>query len=139
MNKGAPKQAESLTAVLSVSSTRTDKWRHLNAIARTWANLSDKATQGPTLRADAAKLLDTIMQVEHCWAYPGQRLLGAITDALEANDASTFARLIQKVSGALLSGDFRRDDFVWDPSAEGEGRLPDVLPPDVMVGAVGKP
>ncbi|MDR7135274.1 arginine decarboxylase [Lysobacter niastensis] len=140
MNTGAPKQqAESLTAVLSVSATRTDKWRHLNAIARTWANLSDKATQGSNLRADAAKLLDTIMQLEHCWAYPGPRLLGAISDALEANDASTSARLVQKVSGALLSGDFRRDEFVWDVSAEGEGRTLDVLPPDVMEGGIGKP
>ncbi len=32
------------------------------------------------------------------------------------------ARLVQKVSGALISGDFRRDEFVWDPTAEGEAR-----------------
>ena len=97
------------------SQLRSDQWRQLNAAARAWANAGD-AARGAA-RDACAKLFDTATRLEYCWAYPGERLLAALREALDGADAALFARLTQKVSGALLSGDYRRDEAAWHPAA----------------------
>jgi len=129
-----------LTTVLAAADNRTDQWRELNAIARAWATAEPKGAQADSLRADAVGLLGAIARLEQCWAYPGPRLLTAIVEAMAQHDAASFARLVQKVSGALLSGDYRRHELAWDPVAESDARsLEAALPPDVDRGEAHKP
>ncbi len=130
-------QPPSLANVFAAATARADQWRQLNALTRAWANLSDKSPRAEDLRNQSAQLFQTIKRLEHCWAYPGLRLLDAIGEALQG-DAAASARLVQKVSGAVVSGDYRRDEHVWDPTAEGEGPTFDTLPPD-RVSPQGKP
>ena len=96
-------QDPSLSNVLVAASLRNDQWRQLNAAARAWASAGESARGAA--RDACAKLFDTVTRLEYCWAYPGERLLAALRDALDGSDAALFARLVQKVSGALLSGD----------------------------------
>ncbi len=126
----------SLSNVLVAASMRSDQWRQLNAAARAWSSAGDAARSGA--RDACTKLLDEVVRLEHCWAYPGERLLAAVREALERGDAALFARLVQKVSGALLSGDYRRDEQVWDTGDAADRNVLDALPPDVT-GVQDKP
>ncbi|MUV15738.1 decarboxylase [Noviluteimonas gilva] len=114
---------------------REDQWRRLNAYARGWAEMPDSAE----LRAKCRTLSGDIARMEHCWAYPGPRLIEAIRESLEAGDAATFARLVRKVSDALLSSDFRREESAWEAGAETEGRVLDFAPPSLDGGPVQRP
>ena len=80
----------SLSNVLVAASLRSDQWRQLNAAARAWASAGD-ASRAAT-RDACAKLFDTVTRLEYCWAYPGERLLAALRDALDGADAPLFAR-----------------------------------------------
>ena len=91
------------------------------------------------VHADIVKLLGSITRIEYCWAYPGPRLLAAIGEALERRDPAGFARLVQKVSRALLTSDFRRDSLAWDVSGEAASPGLNTLPPDLEATATHKP
>src|ERR1044071_6380514 len=140
-NKNADEsRAQSLTTVFAAADRRTDQWRQLHALSRAWATAPANSDQAESLRADATRTFEAIARLEHCWAYPGPRLLNALSEAIEQRDATSFARLVQKASGALLSGDYRRDDFVWDLAGDGKDRpLDSTLPPDVSRSDSRKP
>src|SRR5688572_24383457 len=79
MNQDAQSDHQrTLSNVLVAASLRADQWRHLNASARAWAD--SKGDAQSQHRARCQELLDTILRIEHCWAYPGERLLGALRD-----------------------------------------------------------
>ena len=121
--------ATDLTGVFAAASSRIDQWNQLNALARAWTNAVPKSEQADKLHADISKQLAAITRIEYCWAYPGPRMLAAVVDALERRDPTGFARLVQKVSSALLSSDFRRDESVWDTAAESTGQVLDAPSP----------
>ena len=128
-----------ITTVFAGAAMRQDQWRQLNAYARAWADSATEASDAADMRAKCRDLLGILSRLEHCWAYPGSRLLEAIRAALDAGNGAEFARLVGKVSGALLSSDFRRDESAWDASAENEGRLLDAAPPDMDGGVAQRP
>lgn len=131
-------QAQDLASVFAAAVNRTDQWRELHALSRAWATA--QGTQAEAQRVEAARLLQAISRLEQCWAYPGPRLLTALGEAMVQRDAATFARLVQKVSGALLSGDHRRSEAAWDPATESATRpLEAALPPDADSGETLKP
>ncbi|HOY56908.1 MAG TPA: decarboxylase [Verrucomicrobiota bacterium] len=131
-------QNQTLTPIFAAAVNRTDQWRELHALSRGWATA--QGAQAEDLRSEAARLLEVITRLEQCWAYPGPRLLTAIGEAIAAPDAATFVRLVQKVSGALLSGDYRRSEAAWDAATESAIRpLESALPPDVETGEASKP
>ena len=131
-------RTQDLSTVFAAAANRTDQWRELHARSRAWATALGPQVEGQ--RAEAARLFASITRLEPCWAYPGSRLLAAIGEAMAQRDAVTFARLVQKVSGALLSGDYRRSETAWDPAAESAPRaLESALPPDVDRGEAQKP
>lgn len=136
MSAQNPTQEPSLSNVLVAASLRSDQWRQLNAAARAWAGAGDASRS--RARDACASLFDTVVRLEHCWAYPGERLLAALREALEGGDAALFARLVQKVSGALLSGDYRRDEAAWNTADAADRAVLDALPPDVT-GTADKP
>ena len=138
MNDIVDPRSSDLNTVFAAAIAREDHWRELHAYARAWADAKPGTAAPEEMRGKARDLLATIARLEHCWAYPGPRLLEALRDALEGGDASAFAHLVQKASRALQTGDFRRDEAAWDASADGDTRVIDAMPPDVD-GVLGKP
>jgi arginine decarboxylase len=130
-----PVAVPELSTVLAAASMRADQWRHLNANARAWA---EGGTDTGGRRSACATLLAALRPLEQCWAYPGERLLAALTAALDGNDAPQFARLARKLSAALLSGDYRRDEQAWNADEDGDRTLLDALPPELL-GTQDKP
>jgi arginine decarboxylase len=131
-------RTQNLAGIFAAAVSRTDQWRELHALSRAWATAP--GIQAESQRTEAAQLFQTITRLEQCWAYPGPRLLAAIGEAIAQRDAATFVRLVQKVSSALLSGDYRRSEAAWDPAAESATRpLEAVLPPDLDQGETQKP
>jgi arginine decarboxylase len=128
-----------LSKVFAAASERVDQWSQLNALARAWATAAPKSPRAEKLHTDIVKLLGAMTRIEYCWAYPGPRLLAAISEALERRDPTEFARLVQKVSRALLTGDFRRDSLAWDVSGESLSPGLDTLPPDLDASGSHKP
>ncbi len=134
MNADPAAQPE-LSTVLAAASMRADHWRQLNAYARAWA---DGGTDSGGRRTACANSLADLRPLEQCWAYPGERLLAALGAALDGNDAVQFARLARKLSAAILSGDYRRDEQAWNADEDGDRTLLDAVPPDLL-GAPDKP
>jgi arginine decarboxylase len=128
----------SLNSIFAAAVNRTDQWRELHALSRAWATA--QGAQAESQRAAAACLLESITRLEHCWAYPGSLLLAALGEAMAQRDAVTFARLVQKVSGALLSGNTRRSEEVWDSATEyAASPMAAALPPDLEAGETQRP
>ena len=134
MNADLESPAE-LSNVLVAASMRADQWRDFNAYARAWAGGGSNAA---TARQRCATVLSGLRRIEHCWAFPGERLLGVLEAALDSGDANEVARLGGKISAAILSGDYRRDAQPWDPNEDGDRTLLDALPPDLL-GTQDKP
>ena len=130
-----PAALPQLSTVLAAASMRADHWRQLNAYARAWAAAD---TDSAERRGACVEALADLRPLEQCWAYPGERLLGALAAALADNDAAQFARLARKLSAAILSGDFRRDEQAWNADDDGDRTLLDALPPELL-GAPDKP
>ena len=121
----------SLANFFSASEARTDRWRQLNAAGRAWEAAIAQKKSGDKLHAEAVQIFAEIKPLEDYWAYPGPRLMATLGEAVEQRNAGVFARLVQKISNALLTGSYRYESAAWDPLQEGEGSTPDVLPPDV--------
>jgi arginine decarboxylase len=128
-----------LKKVFAVASARIDQWSQLNALARSWATVAATSQHAGKRHADILKLFGSIARIEYCWAYPGPRLLAAIGEALERRDPAGFARLVQKVSRALLTSDFRRDSLAWDVSGDAASPGLNTLPPDLDATAAHRP
>src|SRR5215510_12201051 len=123
----------------SAAEARTDRWRQMSAVARAWESSVTRGKPDESSRDEAAKLLGEVAILEDYWAYPGPRLMTTVRDALKEANAAVFARVVQKISNALLTGSYRHETAAWDPLEEGEGRVTDVLPPDVQPGEARKP
>jgi arginine decarboxylase len=128
-----------LANFFSAAEARTDRWRQMNAAGRAWEASIAQGKSDEKLHAEAVQLFAEIRPLEDYWAYPGPRLMATIGEAIEQHNAGVFARLVQKISNALLTGSYRYDISVWDPLQEGEGSTPDILPPDVKQGESHKP
>jgi arginine decarboxylase len=71
-------------------------------------------------KSEATSICDELAPLEAFWAYPGSKLMGALKDRLASGDAFGFARLTQKITSALLSESYRRDQGAWEVDEEGE-------------------
>ena len=84
-NKNADESgAQDLTTVFAAADRRTDQWRQLHALSRAWATAPANSDQAESLRADAIRTFESIARLEHCWAYPGPRLMSALGDVCSA-------------------------------------------------------
>ena len=104
--KASKSNSRELSSLFAVAANRSDEWRQLNALTRAWAAADAKSPKAKSLASEAQALFSAISRLEYCWAYPGPRLLAGIAAAFEGSDAGTAARLVLKVSAALLSGGF---------------------------------
>src|SRR5215475_8470480 len=123
----------------SAAEARTDRWRQMSAVGRAWESSVMRGKPDEASRDEAAKLLGEVAILEDYWAYPGTRLMTTVRDALKEGNAAVFARVVQKISNALLTGSYRHETGAWDPLEEGEGRVADVLLPEVQQGNGQKP
>jgi arginine decarboxylase len=65
--------------------------------------------------------------------------MALVQDRLRTGDWTGFARLVQRISSALLSNSYRDEPDAWSPDEDGDTRLPDVLPPSVGRGQSRRP
>ncbi|MGH7927481.1 MAG: decarboxylase, partial [Candidatus Binatia bacterium] len=110
-----------------------------NSLGRAWEAAIAQGQPAGKLHSQAAQLVGEISPIESYWAYPGPRLMTTIRETMDEANAAVFARLVQKISNALLTGSYRYDTSAWDPLQESEARAADVLPPDIQMGEAHKP
>jgi arginine decarboxylase len=124
----------------SATAARTDRWRQLSAVVRGWHASSAQSEENDSLFAEAVMLFGEIAPLESFFAYPGPRLMAATEQALAERNPGVAVRLVQLISTALLSGEYRHDAGAWDPLQEEAAVRPsDLLPPDLQAGNGHKP
>jgi arginine decarboxylase len=138
MTKSTPDSATmDLRDFFSASEARIDRWRTLNRIARVLAGSGSRPPGGAG--EDPKALLAELGPLEDFCGYPGPRLMTQVHERLQTGDWAGFARLVQRISGALLSNSYRDDQEPWKAEEEGEARMPDVLPPSIGRGQGRRP
>ena len=84
-------------------------------------------------------MLEELTPLEELNGYPGPHLMAQVHERLQAGDWTGLARLVMRISGALLSNSYRDDVQAWSADEEGDTRLPEVLPPSIGRGQARKP
>jgi len=128
-----------LVDFFSAAEARTDQWRQLCAVARAWQAAATQGKPDDALFAEAVSLFGQLAPLEAFFAYPGQRLMGAIEQSLADRNAAICVRLAQHVSTVLLTGSYRHDVAAWDPVQDESVGAVDLLPPDVQPGNGHRP
>jgi arginine decarboxylase len=93
---------------------RTDSWLDLQRIARRWAEGPAQAAAG----AECATALGALLALEDFHAYPGPHLLSILRERVAAGDAHGTARLVRRISLALMTHAHRRDPSEFDPDED---------------------
>ncbi|WMD22489.1 beta-eliminating lyase-related protein [Achromobacter seleniivolatilans] len=122
-----------LDHLFSNSAARLDRWRDLNAKAQRWA-AEARAGKSQEGSAPVQGALADLRAMEPYFAYPGAQLLRAVDDRLADGDALGTARLVLRMSNALLSGSYRYDESEWDAADDTSAEAPDRLPPGLGAG-----
>ena len=126
-----------LNEFFTASEARVGRWRTLNRVARTLAATGPQPAGGP--QQDPKELLTELTPLEEFCGYPGPRLMTQVHERLQAGDRSGFARLVQRISSALLSNSYRDNLEPWKSEDEIEARAPDILPPSIGRGQARRP
>ena len=126
-----------LNEFFTASEARVDRWRTLNRVAKALAASGGRPSAGAG--QDPKALLAELQPLEDLCGYPGPRLMGQVHERLQTGDWTGFARLVQRVSGALLSNSYRDDIAPWKADEEGETHAPDILPPSIGRGQARRP
>jgi arginine decarboxylase len=112
-----------LADFFSATEARNDRWRSLHRAAKA---LAAKPTE--KLRAQAAVWLAELGPLEEFQGYPGPRLMALVRERAQTGDWNAFARLVQRISAALLADSYQEDVKAWREDDEGEAYVPDTLP-----------
>jgi arginine decarboxylase len=121
----------------TAAEARIDRWRTLNRVAKALAGGGSKPAGASVEEAKA--LLTELQPLEELCGYPGPGLMAQVHERLQTKDWTGFARLVQRISGALLSNSYRDDVGPWKAEEEGEARVPDILPPSIGRGQSRRP
>ncbi len=130
--------SQHLDHLFSNSAARLDWWRDLNAKAQAWSAVARSGESG-LAGTQVKEALARLRPLESYFAYPGVQLLRALDDRLAEGDAMGSARLILRMSNALLSGSYRYDSGEWEPADETSPNGQDRLPPGLGAGAMRRP
>src|SRR5436190_2112593 len=110
----AKTNAPRLDHFFSAVAARLDLWRDLARTAQAWA--ARPASRGDAaLQAACSEALTALLPLEDFQAYPGARVLNAIKERVHGGDALGTARLVQRVSSALMSRSYRSDAGEFEP------------------------
>jgi arginine decarboxylase len=126
-----------LSNFFSAAEGRLDRWRTLHRIAKALAGAGERDKEA--LRQEAQKLLADMAPIEDFCGYPGPRLMVQMHERLQTADWTSFARLVQRISNALLTNGYRESADAWKAEEEGEPRPTDILPPSIGRGQSRKP
>ncbi|UGY17665.1 decarboxylase [Bradyrhizobium septentrionale] len=110
---------------------RADNWRDLVEAAKAWSRGGDRAAYD--------KALSTLAVTEEFHGYPGLRLMAALKEAAAAGDAATSHMLSTRIVQALQTKSFRQHASDWSAQDEGNGDVPDLLPPTLGQSAARRP
>ncbi len=110
-------KATRLDHIFSTSAARHDRWRELNARAQAWSAAA-QAGKPREARAAVEASLAELIALEDFFAYPGPRLMKALGERINGDDALGVARMVRRLSGALLSGSYRYDAGEWETADE---------------------
>jgi len=126
-----------LSNFFSASEGRLDRWRTLHRIAKMLVGAADRDAE--TIWQEAQKLLADMGPIEDFCGYPGPRLMAQLNGRLQTADRIGFARLVQRISSALLTNSYRENPEAWKAEEEAEEHSADVLPPSIGRGQSRKP
>src|SRR5687767_11247524 len=132
-----PVGSTQLDHFFSASAARMDRWRAMSAEAQTWAAQARSGSRAGRAEVDAA--LAEVAPLEDFFAYPGARLMKSLTERIAADDALGAARLVARVSGALLSGSYRHENGEAESADSANDTVPDRLPPSLNGGEARRP
>ena len=119
------------------SEARVDRWRTLNRVAKALAASGGRPAGGSG--PDPKALLAELAPLEDLCGYPGPRLTAQVHERLQTGDWTGFARLVQRISGALLANSYRDSQEPWKADEEGDVSAPDILPPSIGRGQNRRP
>lgn len=122
----------------STSAARLDRWRELNAKAQIWAADARVGNSRDGRGAMEAALLE-LVALEDFFAYPGQRLMKTLAERISTGDTLGAARLVRRISGALLSGSYRYDGGEWETADDADGAVPELESPTFSGGDAHRP
>ncbi|MDH4130359.1 MAG: decarboxylase, partial [Gemmatimonadota bacterium] len=137
MTKPPTAAEDALRQMFSASDARIEQWRKLHRLVQALGTAS--GTDLDRLRKEALALLDALQPLEELNAYPGPHMMTQIHVRLETSDWVGLGRLVNRISGALLSNSYRDDIESWQGEDEGETHLPAILPPPLAHGRARKP
>ena len=105
---GRSTSSQRIDHFFSAIAARLDLWRDLNRAAKLWSASAASRTD-TKLQAASGEALTALLPMEDFQAYPGPRLLNVIKERQAAGDAIGVARLVQRVSSALMTRSYRSD------------------------------
>ena len=126
-----------LNEFFAASEARVDRWRTLNRVARALVGTGPRPADASG--RDPKALLAELAPLEDLCGYPGPRLMAQVHERAQSGDWTGLARLVQRISNALLTNSYRDDQEPWKADEEGEARMPDVLPPSIGRGQSRRP
>jgi len=120
----------------SAVAARLDLWRDLSRKVQAWA--ASPASRGEAKSQTACtEAFTALLPLESFQAYPGVRLLNSIKERLAAGDAIGTARLVQRISSALMSRSYRSDAGEWE--AEDDATAAERVMPTALGETAAKP
>ena len=132
----AKTQAPKIDHFFSAVAARLDLWHDLSRAAQAYA--ATPASRGDArLQAACNDALTALLPLEAFQAYPGARLMTAIKERLAGGDAMGTARLVQRVSSALMSRSYRSDAGEFE--AEDDPATPERVMPAVKGASAARP
>jgi len=122
MSKDAKPASHRIDQFHSGPGARADHWRDLVDAAKAWA-------EGHGDRAKYEALLNDIAVTEEFHGYPGLQLMSALKESAASGDGATSLALSTRIAQALTTRSFRQHVGDWSLHEDGEGGVPDLLPP----------
>ena len=118
---------------LLIHAGRADAWRSLTHLSESWA-------RGAVGRAAVEEALAALAPTEVFHAYPGTRLLAALSERIASDDAAGVSRLVRRISNALLTRSYRSQAGDWEQHAEqAPSEVADALPLSAEEGGAARP
>ena len=114
-------ESRAIDHFFSAPSGRTDRWRDLHAVARSWS-------KGDVSRSVVEAALQELGAIEEFHAFPGQELLSALRERLQNDDASGFLSLAKRISLAIITGNYKHDAKEWQAIDLSMTEPADILP-----------
>ena len=101
-------------------SARSDRWRDVMSCAEAWV-------AGKKERSDVEAALRGLSILEEFHAHPGLRQMRALNDLIAANDAKGTARLVRRISDAILTRSYAHEAEAGSRDDDADA-MPDILP-----------